>query len=661
MKRMWWFIVLLLSADLLLTGCAALRTNVKDTLQQMTDSDDVDGGVRIDAGTDAPKVIESTRITSFSCDFSGYTMSRTDTRLAGRKYRLEAVLTDGKVTGSYYAYNSDGGEPAAFTADETFMESLQQIVAAHDLAQYNGQSYTVSGLAPDYGAKLSIGYDSGESIYASNNQSCFLSFAALEALESLFAAQIAPPPELLDLSVAKEFELENIDGHYVSISYPVLTLGYASWDGKYHGAEGFDALSDALDRYNMSIRMDIENKRNYTLRPEAQHADENTPTELYAEADVYVCRNDDCVVSFWESVTWATGQTGEMTFRRTYNYDAKTGETLGYADVFTYPDALPELLAQKFAEAYPDLNPNADIESVIADSLEKENGLVCFALTNGGIYFFAEKNPLDGLNTGILQITLLSKEYPELIKPEYRDTPADFMMKLAYDADNVLPDGMVLQMSWDIPDEDSMDIMWTIDVGGNSYSETFYGYAPECHVVYTNNTAYLYLRIPVGDVTNRTAIYRIAENGLVRLGEADIAMCEELNYHPDRILMLTNDIIYSGYALLQPYGLYRIDENGMPVLISEDVFGLRGPTLSLTQDVEATSADMTDETFADGPILLAAGMLLTPYRTDKKTYIDFIDPYGNVCRFAIDCYTDEMVLNGYGTMEELFTTFEAVG
>jgi len=367
------------------------------------------------------------------------------------------------------------------------------------------------------------------------------------------------------------------------------------------------------------------------------------------------------VVSLWENVTWSTGQTGEMTFRRTCNFDAKTGELLGFSDVFTDPAVLPALLGKALADKYPELPSVAEIEPVIAESLETNNGIVCFALANGGVHIFAEKNPLDGLEAGILQAMLSYEDYPELVKPEYRTVSDTFVTKLAYDTDHILPDGTTLRMSWDIADEDTMDIRWSIDVGGNLHSETFYGYAPECYVVYKEETAHLYLRVPAGDITNCTAIYEITSAGLSFIGEAELAMYEALNHHPDRMLMVTNDLVYSGYALLQPYGLYRVDETGMPVPAVSDVFGLRGPTLALTRDVEATFADLMDEQFEDGPLPLEAGTLLTPYRTDKASYIDFLDENGNVCRFAIERYADDMTLNNYGTLEELLEPVDAVG
>ena len=61
MKRMIWLIIITLTAMAIFVGCQ--KTSKQDT-------DDVDGGVRINTNFDAPKEIESTEIKSFYCEFS---------------------------------------------------------------------------------------------------------------------------------------------------------------------------------------------------------------------------------------------------------------------------------------------------------------------------------------------------------------------------------------------------------------------------------------------------------------------------------------------------------------------------------------------------------------------------------------------------------------
>lgn len=165
--------MLLVGVPLLISGCA----------RPSNDTEYIDGGVQHSMDADAPKTITSTKITSFHCEFSATNLVLDSSPVAGRYHTLHAAQDGG-------SYEARGGgtvyDEREFTPDEAFFEALQQIVAKYDLAQYNGQYYTVSGLPPDHGAKLDIQYDSGESVRCSNNQSCFIPLEAMEELVSHF-------------------------------------------------------------------------------------------------------------------------------------------------------------------------------------------------------------------------------------------------------------------------------------------------------------------------------------------------------------------------------------------------------------------------------------------------------------------------------------------
>ena len=165
--------MLLVGMPLLISRCA----------KPSHDADDIDGGVRHSVDTGAPKTITSTQIISFHCEFSGTDLMIDSSPVAGRYHTLHAESSGGN-------YQARGGstvyDEREFKPDKAFFDTLQQIVAKYDFAQYNGQFYTVSGLPPDHGAKLAIQYDSGESIRCSNNQSCFIPLEAMEELVDLF-------------------------------------------------------------------------------------------------------------------------------------------------------------------------------------------------------------------------------------------------------------------------------------------------------------------------------------------------------------------------------------------------------------------------------------------------------------------------------------------
>ena len=153
------------------------------------ETDDIDGGVKTyNSGENSPKVIESTEILSFKCEFSLIAaVLEEESELSGRIYTLDAEQDNGTVKCKIDWYGRENNSvPREFTADISFMKKLQAIVKKYDFAQHNGYESVVSGLPHMYGAKLDIKYASGESIYAYDNQDCFISLDAIKELVELF-------------------------------------------------------------------------------------------------------------------------------------------------------------------------------------------------------------------------------------------------------------------------------------------------------------------------------------------------------------------------------------------------------------------------------------------------------------------------------------------
>lgn len=172
------------------------RSKLPDPL---SDTEAIDGGVQTRIDPTAAKCIRSTALVRFSCTSSCLAADEADV-LSGRVYTLAAHLQDGLVHGRYDDYDRSGnGQTETFETDGTFMDAVQAIVLAHDLAAYNGCYCHVSGLPDNYGASLSAVYDSGEQIDAADNETNFLPPDATRALVSLFvdhAAGIASPFEV---------------------------------------------------------------------------------------------------------------------------------------------------------------------------------------------------------------------------------------------------------------------------------------------------------------------------------------------------------------------------------------------------------------------------------------------------------------------------------
>jgi len=151
------------------------------------DTDVVDGGVVKRYQSDAPKVIESTEIVEFRM-VSSLLSAFDDGGLGHRVYTLEAKLADGAVRASYQWRGQNGSDKGEFTAGADFMERLQEITAAHNLAEKNGYYHSVSGLPNMYGDSLHVLYASGEWIDVYDNQDGFIPMEAVQSMVQLFGA-----------------------------------------------------------------------------------------------------------------------------------------------------------------------------------------------------------------------------------------------------------------------------------------------------------------------------------------------------------------------------------------------------------------------------------------------------------------------------------------
>lgn len=177
MSRIYIGIILLITM-----GIGGFRLSVHET-------DDIDGGVKTyNNGEDSPKVIESTEILSFECEFSLIsTVLEEENELDGIIYKLSAVSNSDNINCKIeWKSRDEKWNAKEFTADALFMTGLQEIVSKYDFAIHNGYINRVSGLPYMYGAKLNIKYASGESIYAYDNQHCFILFDAMKELVELF-------------------------------------------------------------------------------------------------------------------------------------------------------------------------------------------------------------------------------------------------------------------------------------------------------------------------------------------------------------------------------------------------------------------------------------------------------------------------------------------
>ena len=161
----------------------------EDVLEVIDGGETTCGGIRRCWDSGLPKVIESNEITSFSLDFSlvSYVMKEEEDKGFNGYFRLKCEKKDGQVIGKYEKTKSfDGKINETFTADDSFLAELDEIIKEEDLVRFNGYTSHRAGLPEMFGNILDIKYASGESLYTSNNQDIDLPFSALKKIKKLF-------------------------------------------------------------------------------------------------------------------------------------------------------------------------------------------------------------------------------------------------------------------------------------------------------------------------------------------------------------------------------------------------------------------------------------------------------------------------------------------
>ena len=476
-----------------------------------------------------------------------------------RVYKLEARRDHGTVHCTYDWYDRITSEKVTFETDVSFLEILQKTVSGYDLAKHNGFCHSVSGLPDMYGDCLDIVYDSGETIYASDNQSGFLGSSVRAELITLFAETSGKVPELLPVTLSEEAVMERENGRLIHILHPTLSLPAEH-------QEKYPLLNAALLSYNENLRTEYRTKL-LRLQQAAQNVEGDFP-ELYAVNEVYVTRSDSQVLSFYEKREELEGWLDTEYYWDVRTFDVKNGRELRFEDVFEITDELFAMLTIELQDAYPELDFAEDTHEIIAQSIrENDTAVVCFALSPGCAHIFFTDYRFTSEHTGGQHITLSFEDYSRFFKPEWKTSPYRQMVRLDRNTNYPLADGRTFRMEF-IPSESGTEVEWygfVKDFFGKKqeYRETFYHTPSDVYLIRKNGRQLLYLDVPTGDVSAKTNVYEITGNGIFFLGQTDMALDKTVNLNPDRIRMMRLD--ESGDLPVPVYGICKVGGDGMPV------------------------------------------------------------------------------------------------
>ena len=443
-------------------------------------------------------------------------------------------------------------------------------------------------------------------------------------------------PEILDLTIREDAVFENVDGCFVETRSDFLELGYPDWDGEMLQQDIYPALAERIGQVNEELLSRQVSEHKYLMETAPYSDDE----EIYFRSDTVVTRNDNIAVSFYYHIDYYDGYGGQEW--QAVNIDSKTGQELQMEDVFTDRDELSDLLVEALQEAYPELSDHPDLADIVHDMLGDE---LEFALSYGFVHFFFQEYTLPDSIEGH-HVVLSLADHPELVQEPYRVLPERYMLELEYDTDVLMENGNRLCMGWDMSEEWSGSIIWSMAVNGEEYTEEFYGYAPQtCYLLHKNSRDYLYLQEPAGDISKATNVYKVRSN-VKKLGRPDMGMHSQVNLNPDRMLMDMNDMLFMEDMHFIPYGIFTVGRDGFPVSVKGSEYGITGSPVMAKETFRIYMTDTKDASVEEGFTTVAGQLSLQAFRTDRETYMDFLTEDGRAIRLTIDGWSDEMKLYG---------------
>ena len=151
-----------------------------------------DGGTKTNVDLDAPKKIDSSSLSRFSCKYSTLSFLEEDTGLRCGVYYVEASKDNDRVILTVACSEGiDTGARRTEARPLAFLATLDGILKKYDVAAHNGYYSHTNALPDFYGVNVEAEYSSGEILTASDNNEVFLPIEFLRELCIVFGIENA--------------------------------------------------------------------------------------------------------------------------------------------------------------------------------------------------------------------------------------------------------------------------------------------------------------------------------------------------------------------------------------------------------------------------------------------------------------------------------------
>ena len=385
--------------------------------------------------------------------------------------------------------------------------------------------------------------------------------------------------------------------------------------------------------------------------------DKNDFTTYELNLTAVPVRTDSDIFSYYEKTTLTGGEHDEVSLAA-HTVDSKTGRELTLSKVIADTDLLPELLAKRQKESYPDISDDV-FEDLLGEYEDKD---YVWTLGYDGITFYFVQDD------EVMALTILRSEEKKLFRAVGESVPASYAVGL----------DMSQAFTFDFEDDGEADVLTieghegeeygydgvTVTLNDESAEASFISNTMIPTYVHTEDGDYIYLFCTGDSDYQQLNIFGLGKGVPSYSGHVDNAgrsnhydaetdlSSEALLTDPESFELASNMDILSTYTAGRSY---YVGTNGIPK--SDDAYYYVHSNLTL-KSKKAISCSIVNER---GRVkkknqTIKSGTEWTIYRTDGEKTVDLILSDDRIARVTVDSSNWPQTIDG----EDISDLFDGV-
>lgn len=260
------------------------------------------------------------------------------------------------------------------------------------------------------------------------------------------------------------------DGNYIwgeekplcHTSYARLWLDTREETSSRTGALAFPELAAALEEMNNRTKGNMEESIKELESQAREMRANDSSSELFKEEELWVVRGDSEMLSILRRESSYEGGAHGQYIYTGITLDSKSGKEMELGEIVINPGELVELAAERLVEKYPDARFFEPPKEVMLKELKE--GYLSWVVGYDGLTFYFSPYELAPYVSGVLTVTILYDEKPELFASRIRQVPQAWAVRLA--------PGMEYDLGYD-KTLDTVEVWMDSEEVGDAYTGLF--------------------------------------------------------------------------------------------------------------------------------------------------------------------------------------------